>query len=121
MANSTRRETAGWSDFDLARLVEERRSQGEPYLEFLNRSTLRCGLYVLPPGDEVDDQEPHDEDEVYYVVKGKARLSTGSGTVESTRTIGPGSVLFVAAGVEHRFHHVEQELELLVFFSTARP
>ena len=121
MAEPTRRNIASWVDHDLARLEEERRSKGVSYLEFLSRPTLRCGLYVLSPGEEVDDEKPHEEDEVYYVVRGKARLSTGSGTVESTRTVGAGDVLFVAARVEHRFHHVEEELQLLVVFSTARP
>ena len=36
------------------------------------------------------------------------------------RAVSPGSVLFVGAGVEHRFHSIEEDLEILVVFAPPR-
>ena len=68
------------------------------------------------PAGSVDDQQPHTEDEVYYVVSGRARLSVADGDVE----VGPGSIAFVAAGVEHRFHDIREDLGVIVFWAPPR-
>jgi mannose-6-phosphate isomerase-like protein (cupin superfamily) len=68
------------------------------------------------PAGSVDDQQPHTEDEVYYVVRGRATLTVAADAVD----VGPGSVAFVAAGVEHRFSDIAEDLETLVFWSPAR-
>ena len=68
------------------------------------------------PAGSIDDQQPHIEDEVYYVSAGRARLTIGAEEVE----VEPGSVAFVAAGVEHRFSRIAEDLEVLVFWSPAR-
>jgi quercetin dioxygenase-like cupin family protein len=52
---------------------------------------------------------------MYYVVRGRARFRAG----DEDREISAGSVLFVAAEVEHRFHDVAEELAVLVFFAPA--
>jgi mannose-6-phosphate isomerase-like protein (cupin superfamily) len=75
---------------------------------------MSAGLYTLPAGS-VDPQKPHKEDEMYYVVRGQARMRVGS----EDRVISAGSVIFVAAEVEHRFHDIAEELVLLVFFAPA--
>ena len=62
-----------------------------------------------------DPQQPHREDELYYVVSGQATISVGG----EERPVGPGSLVFVAAGVAHRFHDVTERLELLVVFGPA--
>ena len=54
---------------------------------------LSAGVYVLPAGG-ADPQKPHREDEMYYVVRGRARMRVGSADQE----IRQGSVIFVAAG-----------------------
>ena len=87
---------------------------GELYLEFLRRDSMSCGLYVLEPGAD-DPQEPHQEDEVYVVLAGRARL----GMADRDQPVGPGSVLFVARTVPHRFHDVSERLSVLVFFAPA--
>jgi mannose-6-phosphate isomerase-like protein (cupin superfamily) len=68
------------------------------------------------PAASVDDQRPHTEDEVYYVASGSARLTVNGETVP----VGPGSVAFVAAGIEHRFTDITRDLEVLVFWAPAR-
>jgi hypothetical protein len=35
------------------------------------------------------------------------------------REVGPGAVIFVKAGDEHRFHSISEDLTLLVFFAPA--
>ena len=73
------------------------------------------GVYSLAVG-AADGQEPHKEDEIYYVVAGRAKFLAGG---EET-AVEKGSVLFVKAGVTHRFRSIEEPIELLVFFSKAR-
>jgi mannose-6-phosphate isomerase-like protein (cupin superfamily) len=68
------------------------------------------------PAGSIDDQRPHTEDEVYYVAAGLARLTIGTEEV----AVGPGSLAYVAAGVEHRFSDIAEDLEVLVFWSPAR-
>jgi mannose-6-phosphate isomerase-like protein (cupin superfamily) len=84
------------------------------YSEFLRVPSMSAGLYVLAAGAE-DTQRPHHEDEMYYVVRGRARFRAG----EEDREIAAGSVLFVAAEVEHRFYGIQEELAVLVFFAPA--
>jgi mannose-6-phosphate isomerase-like protein (cupin superfamily) len=98
--------------FELDEVAAERRRAGEEYLQFLNAGSLSVGLYVLPAGGE-DTQQPHAEDEVYYVVGGRATVRVG----EEDRPVGPGSLVFVGAGVPHRFHGIAEELSLLVVFA----
>ena len=100
--------------FELDSLLLRQRDFGRPYLEFARTPDLSVGLYVLPAGG-VDRQQPHTEDEVYVVMSGRATIRVG----DEDRPVGPGSVVFVAAGVEHRFHSIEEELRLLVAFGPA--
>lgn len=100
--------------FDIMHLVEERRAIGESWHEFFRVPALSLGLYVLPAGGE-DPQSPHGQDEIYYVVSGRGTLR-----VEGQDTpAAPGSILYVAAEAEHRFHAIEEDLTLLVFFAPA--
>ena len=59
--------------FELAQLLKKRKQSNKLYLEFLKVPDLSMGLYVLPSGG-TDPQSPHTEDEVYYVVSGKAKI-----------------------------------------------
>lgn len=95
--------------------VEKRREQsGKRYLEFLRVPAMSAGVYVLPAGG-TDSQSPHKEDEMYYVVRGRARMRAGS----DDQAVSEGSVVFVAAEVEHRFYDITEELVVLVFFAPA--
>ena len=100
--------------FDLAALAAAQQQSGKWYLEFLRHPSLSMGVYRLPAGSS-DPQSPHTEDEVYYVVSGKAQIRVG----EEDRSVGTGSIVFVAADVPHRFHVIEEELIVLVFFAPA--
>jgi mannose-6-phosphate isomerase-like protein (cupin superfamily) len=100
--------------WELAELVAQEEASGRPYLEFLRVPDLSIGLYVLEAGG-VDRQSPHTEDEAYIVMSGRGRLRMGDEDV----AVGPGTTTFVAAGVEHRFHDIEERLVLLVAFGPA--
>lgn len=100
--------------FELARLLSQQKSNDKRYLEFLRVPDLSMGLYVLPAGG-TDPQSPHTEDEVYYVVSGKAKIKIE----EEERDVEAGSIVYVAKNVEHRFHSIEEELKVLVFFAPA--
>jgi mannose-6-phosphate isomerase-like protein (cupin superfamily) len=100
-------------DFELPRLFAERPA-GHNYFELIRVPAMSAGLYVLQPG-EPDRQAPHKEDELYYVVGGKATIRVG----DEDRPIAPGSVVFVPAGQEHRFHSITAELQVLVVFAPA--
>jgi mannose-6-phosphate isomerase-like protein (cupin superfamily) len=84
------------------------------WVEHLRVPAMSVGTYSIPAGG-VDDQAPHDEDEVYLVTAGRARFSAGTETV----AVGPGMALYVPAGEPHRFHEVTEDLALLVVFAPA--
>ena len=94
---------------ETARRITDRR-----YHEFLRVPDLSAGLYVLERGAP-DPQQPHAEDEIYVVMRGRCRFRVGT----EEREVEPGSVLFVPAGLEHRFLDVRDRLEVLVFFGPA--
>ena len=98
--------------FEIAELIAQQNNGSKPYLEFLQHPSLSVGLYVLPAG-AVDGQQPHTEDEVYYVVSGRGLFRHA----DEDRPVQAGSVLFVAAGVEHRFHSITETLSIIVFFA----
>jgi mannose-6-phosphate isomerase-like protein (cupin superfamily) len=100
--------------FHLDELSRVRGAKGKSYLEFLRVPAMSAGVYVLPKGG-IDPQKPHREDEMYYVVRGRARMQIGSDHAE----VRPGSVMFVEAELEHRFYDIQEELEVLVFFAPA--
>jgi mannose-6-phosphate isomerase-like protein (cupin superfamily) len=100
--------------FELADLQARQQAGGRPYLEFLSVPDLSIGLYVMPSGG-VDRQQPHTEDEVYYVVSGVARVTVG----DEISDVRAGSIVFVPATVPHRFHDIAEELTLLVVFGPA--
>jgi quercetin dioxygenase-like cupin family protein len=84
------------------------------YREFLRVPSMSAGVYVLAAG-AIDGQKPHHEDEIYYVIRGRARFKVGSEDHE----VSAGSVLFVAANIDHRFYDVTEEIAVLVVFAPA--
>ena len=87
------------------------------YAEFFRAASGKLSMTIAfwPAGGD-DPQQPHTEDEVYYVVEGRARLSVAG----EEAAVGAGSVAFVAAGVEHRFREIEEDLEVVVFWAPPR-
>jgi len=100
--------------YDLSSLAKSQASSGKRYQEFLRIPAMSAGIYVLPAGGK-DPQKPHFQDELYYVVKGKARFKAEN----EDREVSAGSLIFVGVGVEHRFYDIKEDLEVLVFFAPA--
>ncbi len=100
--------------FTLSNVSAAREQSGRLYYEFLRVPTMSAGLYQLNTGT-IDPQQPHTEDELYYVVRGRAHLAVG----DEDMPVEPGSLIFVAASVPHRFHTITEDLTVLVFFAPA--
>ena len=108
-------QAVSWTSRNLDELLVAQRAAGEPWLEFIRVADLRAGLYVLAPG-AWDHQTPHEEDEIYYVVAGRATFEAGLDRREAV----PGSLIYVSAHQDHRFTDIVEELRVLVFFAGAR-
>ena len=104
----------GFEAWDVKELVLETRKAGRDYTEFLRVPSMSAGVYLLGAG-ATDPQVPHTEDEVYYVLRGRARLTVGDQLIEAK----PGTTIFVQARVPHRFHDIREPLEVLVLFAPA--
>ncbi len=100
--------------FETAQLIDEQERAKQSYFEFLRVPSLSAGLYTLPAGS-IDTQEPHSEDEIYYVISGRASFRAGS----EERSVQAGTILYVKARVEHRFHSISEDLRVLVIFAPA--
>lgn len=100
--------------FRLAELLQKREADNMLYYGFFKAPTLHLGIYHLKAG-AADPQFPHNEDEIYYVIDGKAVLEVEGEALEAS----PGSILYVRAKAKHKFRDIESPLTLLVFFSTA--
>jgi len=100
--------------YDLPAVSAERAQSGKLYREFLRIPALSAGVYVLAAG-ATDPQKPHKEDEVYFVVRGRAKMLVAG----EEQIVKAGTVIFVPANAEHRFFDISEELEVLVFFAPA--
>ena len=105
-----------WKAFDLETEIAKQAGSGRPYREFLRVPSLSCGIYSLPAGAK-DLQGPHDEDEVYVVIRGRGRVRVNGKVHEVKR----GSLLYVRATSEHSFFEIDEDITLLVFFASGGP
>lgn len=100
--------------FKLNDLAVERDRIGTLYHEFLRVPAMSAGLYHLKAGG-VDPQQPHHEDEAYVVMRGKGKFMMN----DEDHDVQAGSVIFVPAHIEHRFHSITEDMDILVFFAPA--
>src|SRR5262249_32419229 len=98
--------------FDLGDIAGENARNNQTWLEFLRVPSMSMGLYRLKVG-QVDQQSPHAEDEVYYVISGRASFQAGSKTYAARA----GTLIFVERTAEHRFLDITEDLTVLVFFA----
>ena len=103
-----------WQVFQLPALLENVRRGELDYREFLRSSSLSCAIYHLPVGSR-DMQSPHDEDELYLVLDGRARLRIDGDEHPVTKD----TLLYVRASCDHAFFDIEEDLTVLAFFGTA--
>ena len=100
--------------FAIADLMAQQSESEGFWYEFLRVPRMYCGLYVLPAGTK-DPQQPHADDEVYYVVKGRGVIQVEGDNMP----LQEGSVAYVAADAKHHFHSITEDLTLLVFFEAS--
>jgi uncharacterized RmlC-like cupin family protein len=94
--------------------LTEHAAAGGAYHQFFQVPEMSAGIYTLPARG-VDGQAPHVEDEIYYIVSGKAQVQIG----DRHYPVQTGATIFVAREVEHRFHDIEEDLTILVIFAPA--
>ena len=98
--------------FNMDELSAQNATTDLPYLEFMRVESMSAYIYELPAGAS-DEQEPHDQDEIYYVVKGRSDFTVDGETV----AIKPGDILFVKKFANHLFSNISEDLSLLVVFA----
>ncbi|HWM39602.1 MAG TPA: cupin domain-containing protein [Streptomyces sp.] len=99
-------------EFRLDELEAQRAAHDGAYLQFLRERHMSAGLYALDRGT-TDPQQPHKQDEVYFVVSGRGAITVGNETTAVAR----GSIVYVPAGMPHKFHHISEDLRMMVVFS----
>ena len=100
---------AVWS---LADAMAAHAAAGGAYHQFIEVPEMSAGIYTLPAGG-VDGQAPHIEDEIYYVISGRAEVQIG----DRHYPVEAGATIFVAREVSHRFHDIVEDLTILVIFA----
>ncbi len=98
-------------DYDVSKYIEKIKNSNEYFHTFINTQNLSAGVLVLQPGEE-DTQEPHETDEVYFIIKGNGflKIKNKDYPVEQNK------MYFVAKNVEHFFNGNKKELVVLYFF-----
>ena len=90
-------------------------SNSKSYLNtFLNRDSLAAGVLSLEPGED-DTQEPHDSDEMYYVLNGNGFLRIN----KTDYRVKSGKMFFVPKNIEHYFFGNTKKLTVLYFFGAS--
>jgi mannose-6-phosphate isomerase-like protein (cupin superfamily) len=84
------------------------------FARLLEGDAFDVGIYKP---DKVDLQGPHVRDELYVVASGRGRFRCDG----ETQPVGVSDVLFVRAGVEHRFEDFTDDFSAWVVFFGPRP
>ena len=98
--------------FDVNKYIEKIKNNDNYFHTFINNENLAAGVLVLQPGEK-DTQEPHDSDEVYFVLKGDGFLKIK----DMDYSVSENKMYFVGKKIEHFFHGNSKELVVLYFFS----
>ena len=98
-------------DYNVAKYIEKIKKSDEYFHTFINKQSLAAGVLVLQPGEK-DTQEPHESDEVYFIIKGDGFLKINN----KDYPVEQNKIYFVAKKVEHFFYGNKKELVVLYFF-----
>jgi len=98
--------------FSVDDLARQNAESEVPYLEFMRVESMSTYLYELPAG-ATDEQTPHNQDEIYYVVSGRAKITVDA----ETTTVEPGDIIFVKKFADHKFIDITEDLQLVVVFA----
>ena len=101
-------------DFDLSTYLDKIKKSDNYFHTFINRDSLAAGVLVLQPGEQ-DTQEPHQSDEIYFIISGDGFLKIKNKDYKISKD----KLFFVAKNAEHCFHGNTKELKVLCFFGGA--
>ena len=99
------------SIFNLDDYIKKIKKSSSYFNTFINNENIAVGVLVLQPGDD-DTQEPHDSDEVYFILNGNGFLKIKN----KDYPISENRIYFVGKKTEHFFHGNSKELIALYFF-----
>lgn len=100
-----------WVVFQLSELLAKTDRGGVRFHEFLRTPSLSCSIYHLPAGSK-EMQSAHEEDELYLVLEGRARLRVE----EDEHAVEKGTLMYVHAACDHTFFDIDEDLTVLAFF-----
>jgi len=99
-------------EFDTIEYLNEiKRNNNKYFHTFINRQSLSAGILFLKPGEK-DTQEPHDTDEIYYIIRGNGYLKIN----QKDYPVSDRKVFFVAKNARHYFFGNTKDLTVLYFF-----
>ncbi len=98
--------------FELKDLTSRLEKEGAYFLDFLKIRDLEAGIIVLRP-EQRDTQGPHSVDELYYIIEGSGWMELG----KTKQPVNKGNVIFVPAGMHHKFYGNKDELVILYVFA----
>ena len=98
-------------EYDTSWYIKKITNSDSYFKTFIDKKTLAAGVLLLKPSEE-DTQEPHDSDEIYYVIKGNGFLQIK----KKSYSVKEGSIYFVAKNIPHHFYGNTKDLLVLYFF-----
>ena len=98
-------------EFNLRDNLDKIKKSDSYFHTFINKDRLATGILILKPGEE-DTQEPHESDEVYFIISGNGFLKIKNKDYEISKD----KLFFVGKDVPHYFHSNTKELKVLYFF-----
>ncbi|MFW6258221.1 MAG: cupin domain-containing protein [Halochromatium sp.] len=103
-----------WLVFQLPELMAKLDAQTTRFQELLRTPSLSCSLYHIPAGSK-EMQSAHEEDELYLVLEGRARLRVE----DEDHCVEKGTMMYVRTACDHAFFDIEEDLTVLAFFGTS--
>ena len=98
-------------EFNLRDNLDKIKKSDSYFHTFINKDSLATGVLILKPGEE-DTQEPHESDEVYFIISGNGFLKIKNKDYEISKD----KLFFVGKNMPHYFHSNTKELKVLYFF-----
>lgn len=93
----------------LVDAIQQLHSQGKPFVQLMQHGTMQVE-YFAPKG--TDTQTPHKQDELYIITSGLGEFVRDGERVNCITH----DVLFVPAGMEHRFENFSDDFSTWVIF-----
>lgn len=93
----------------IANALEALAEESTPFKRLFTHGTLEIEIYKPRM---IDEQQPHSRDEIYVIASGNGHFKNAG----SKQVVETGEVLFVPAGVEHRFVDFSADFSTWVIF-----